>query len=322
MLAAFAKPLDWLAIRSACRAVRHCQAVPRPVAEAARMLESPDFFKAVGAPRDFKLLPDGRFHFVSPIQSASPTNNIVPGRLIRAAGSDWMERPTVILLHGWNAEYSYWYLFPRLARLAVDAGLNVAMLELPYHAQRKPGRGVTVRNFISGDLIGMLEATRQAVADIRSLIHWLHAQGCRQTGLWGFSLGAWLTGLVTCHEPLNHYSVLTCPVSRMDQVIETLPFCEPIRRSLGSEKLDLRRLNLVSSQPVTAPERILLVEPVHDLFASPEAIEAVWEAWGRTGIWRLQHGHISVLLSPSVNRATLRWIAGACANSSRISAEA
>jgi hypothetical protein len=156
----------------------------------------------------------------------------------------------------------------------------------------------------------MLDATRQAIADTRALSHWLRAQGSTEVGLWGFSLGAWLAGLIARVEPQLRFAVLTTPIASISRAIQELAFCEPVRRSLQRTELDLRALNLGSQVPLLDPKDVLLVESRHDLFAPAETVEQLWEAWGRPGIWRLPHGHISVLMSVPVMKRTVRWICG------------
>src|SRR5437764_6794844 len=70
------------------------------------------------------------------------------------------------------------------------------MFEFPYHGRGRPRGPGAIQNFISYDLLHMLEATRQALADARALMGWLAGQGSPAVGVWGISLGAWLAGLL------------------------------------------------------------------------------------------------------------------------------
>jgi len=74
-------------------------------------------------------------------------------------------------------------------------------------------------------------------------------------------------------------------------------------------------LNLVDHHPRSRPERILIVESIHDRFAPVETVEELWNAWGRPEIMRVNHGHISVLISLPVMKRIVNWIAAkaACA---------
>lgn len=308
VFSALTNPLDRLAIWSACQSVQTVAGAPARAAEAEELLRHPDFFsKGVAAPSDLTFTNHKDFAFTSPIATPWKENNTVYGKLHRA-GRDWRKKPAVILLHGWNGELGYRWQFPYLAWRLGHAGLNTAMIELPYHAQRRPTAPGSIQNFISHDLLRMVEATRQAMADTQALVAWLTEQGAPNVGLWGVSMGAWLSGLLACCEPRLRFAVLMTPVVRMDRVVNELPFCEPIRRSLKNTPIQFHRLNLKSHCPLAGPQGILLIASQHDLFAPAETVEDLWRAWGEPDIWRVAHGHISVLMSLPVLERTLRWI--------------
>lgn len=316
MRRALCTTIDRLTIRAAAAAL---QADPRDcnVSQAAALMADPGFLRfQVDAPADFLQKTHSNFAFTSPLRSPWPENNIVHGKFfpwIPGKTNDpdgaWTTKPSVILLHGWNGERGYHWQFPYLAWRLNRLGLNVAMLELPYHGRRKPASRDAIRNFISHDLLSMVEATRQAVADTRALAAWLANHTSGPIGLWGISLGAWLGGLSICYEDRLDFAVLMSPVASMEQAVRELDFCAPIRTSLAGHEVSLSQFNLVSHKPLIPAENILLIESIYDLFAPSQTVEELWQAWGRTEILRVNHGHISVLASlPVMNRAS-RWIA-------------
>jgi len=278
-------------------------------ARAQALMDHPDFLcDFVAAPDDFRFVTKRAFQFTSPVKSPWGRNNTVHGRLYTAS-SRWQDKPTVVLLHGWNAQTAYRTLFPHLARRLIKRGVNVAMFELPYHSQRKPRGKGAVKNFLSGDLVHVVRAAHQAIGDARALVAWLKGQGCPQVGLWGISLGAWLSGLLACADSHVNFVALMTPVVRMDRLIAEVDFCAPIRRSLGGVPVRFDSMNLKTHHPKVAPENILIVASEHDLFAPIETVEELCEAWGVTELWRPRHGHISVLLSMPVMERTLCWVA-------------
>ena len=293
---------------------------PHHAVEAEKWLNDPKFFSVVDRTVPKIVFMSARdFEFRSPVASRWAENDRVFGKLFRA-GTDWQKRPSVILLHGWNAELQYRWQFPFLANRLTRAGVNAAMFQLPYHGRRRPRESGAIQNFISYDLLHMLEATRQALADTRALLAWLAEQGSPAVGVWGISLGAWLAGLLISAgmapvggdllgEP--QFAVLLTPVANVQQAIQELAFCKSIRSSLQSTSaLVLDRLNL-SSHALGVPARnVLIVESQYDVFAPVETVENLWQAWGQPEIWRLPHGHISVLLSPMVMNRIVNWIEG------------
>jgi len=304
------RSLDSLIIRIAARAMPSSGHHEPHAAEAAALLEHPDFFSNdAQSPGDFVLNGQNCFRFRSSISTPWENNNCVHGKLF-SCGADWAKHPTVILLHGWNDELGYRFRFPYLAGLLRARRINTMIVELPYHLQRRPSGEGAITDFISADLWRMVEATRQSIADTRRLMQWLRQQGCRQIGLWGASLGAWLGGLVLCHDPELSLAVLTTPVANLERVINELAFCAPIRSSFEKTNLSLVKLNLVSHHAKTSIDRILIQVAEDDLFVSKESIEEVWQAWSQPEIWRLRHGHISVLMSVPVMKRTVDWISG------------
>ena len=203
----------------------------------------------------------------------------------------------MILLHGWNAELGYRTLFPYMARRFNKAGINAVLIELPYHSQRKPRERDAIRNFLSGDLLHVVSAMHQAIADTRALVAWLKTQSKMPVGMWGISLGAWVTGMLACAEPALDLAVLMTPVVRMDRVIMELDFCRPLRRHFHGASPRLEPLNLDSHQPLLEPDNILVVASEHDLFAPIATIEELCRVWQGPVLWRPRHGHISLTMS-------------------------
>lgn len=308
MLAVLAKPLDWLVIQMARRYMLRA-----PVSDSSSFnvvnLEWPraGALEAPVSTPDLLVRPDGSFQFASPVRSAVPDSNTAYGQLFRVGARNWADSPTVILLHGWNAELCYHRMFPRLAAAFNQVGLNAALLELPFHMRRRPRTG-PIRDFISADVSVMLEAARQSIADVRALAVWLRGQGSGRVGLWGFSLGAWLAGMTICLDSALGFGVLTTPMASIERALAELPFCEHAWRSLQRQKVDLRPFNLEAGRPRISPGNILLIESKHDLFTPASTVEQLWAAWDRPEIWRVPHGHISVLMARSVTRRTVQWI--------------
>jgi dienelactone hydrolase len=306
--AALTKPLDWFSIQLARLSVRNGATADGQAAAAEALLRRPEFFaEFASVPPTLNLTGRGRFQFPSPVRSPWARNNTVHGRFFPVA-EEWSSRPAVLLLHGWNAEIGYRTLFPYLARRLNAAGVNALMYELPYHSQRKPRERGSATNFLSGDLLHVIQAVHQALADARALVAWLGEQGCERVGVWGISLGGWLAGLLACEDSNLSFAVMMTPVARMDRVIAELDFCRPIRRSLRSQSIHLEPLNLVAHQPKLPAENILVVASEHDLFAPIETIEELCQTWRWPELWRPRHGHISVLMSAPVMERVVHWI--------------
>jgi dienelactone hydrolase len=307
MIAPVCRLVDWMAIElAAARMARPDGNEPR-LEEMEQLLESRDFIPVATEAARVQLAGPLRIRFETPRPGAIPENNTVHGRLYRC-GERWQEHPTVLLMHGWNDATNHYFRFPRMAGQFNRNGFNAATLEAPFHFQRRPRRLGAWGNFLCPDVLRTVQAAAQAVAETRAFAGWLLGQGCPAVGLLGISLGGWLAGLTLCHDARLACAVLTVPVARMDRLVEEAGFCRNIRRALQGRRADLSRLNLTANRPAIPRERILLIEAVHDLFVPKETTEELWQAWGQPDIWRLRHGHISVLAAPGLAGRIIGWM--------------
>jgi pimeloyl-ACP methyl ester carboxylesterase len=302
-----AHQLDRLAIRSACGAVRPSPDGKHYAEEAGELLNSPGFFAPEVTVPDLRFITPDRFQFESPFPHGPAENNIVQGRITKTSG-EWRSKPSVILLHGWNAELQYRWMIPFWSELLANAGVNAVSFELPFHSSRRPREAGAIRNFLSGNLLHFMRATHQTLADMRALARWLEANGSPAVGIWGTSLGAWLGGLAMCHQPEFSSLGMLTPVVRMDRALRELAFCDLIRDQVSEFQSSGALLNLVSHPLLCPPEKVLMIAPVYDLFAPMETITELQQAWGAE-IWRCNHGHISILLSTRMMRRIARWLA-------------
>lgn len=302
-----AKPLDRFAIRCACGSVLPSPDGRSHVEEASAFLRQSDFFSPSVDAAAVEFPSTTAFRFSSPVRTGSENNDTVPG-CFEPASKNWQERPSVILLHGWNSELQYQWLLPFWSQLLARSGVNAFRFELPYHGSRRPTEPGAIRNFLSGNVLHVARATHQALSDVRALALWLRAQGAPAIGLWGVSLGAWLTGLAVANQPEVDCAVLLTPLVRLDRALD-LEFCDHVREEIGQLDESFQKLNLIAHRPRVASQRLLFVASDLDLFAPPDTVEELSAVW-RPEVWRFSaHGHISILLANHVMRRTARWLA-------------
>jgi dienelactone hydrolase len=307
MIAPVCRLVDWVAIELAAARMPRPDGREPPLAEMGQLLESADFIPVATEAARVQLTGPLRVRFETPRPGAFAENNTVHGRLYRC-GERWQEHPTVLFMHGWNDATNHYFRFPCMARQFNGNGINAATLEAPFHFQRRPRRLGAWGNFLCPDVLRAVQAAAQAVAETRAFAGWLLGQGCPAVGLLGISLGGWLAGLTLCHDARVACAVLTVPVARMDRLVEEAAFCRNIRRALQGRRADLTRLNLTANRPAIPKERVLLIEAVHDLFVPKETTEELWRAWEQPDIWRLRHGHISVMAAPGLAGRIIGWM--------------
>jgi len=306
MIAPLAKFIDWSVLQAASVVVGLKHA-PRPrwkLEEALKFLNGPDFIPAASEPARLEFDGPRHFKFPTPRPDEVEENNIVHGRLYRCA-ERWQERPAAILLDGaFNAGYHS--VVPLFARRVNRAGFNAVTWVAPCNLQRRS------RLPMEDDCLKFAREMAQGVAEIRALTGWLLDEGCPSVGLLGGSYGGWLAGLTACSDARIACAVLALPGVRTRFTAPVVS--RPVRETLQSlrpahEALDATRLNLILSTPVIPRQNILLIEAIHDLLATSQPIEELWQKWEKPEIWRLPHGHISAWFAPGIKRRVLGWLA-------------
>jgi pimeloyl-ACP methyl ester carboxylesterase len=314
MIASLSKLIDWSALQvMSMRRPLDNKRSPR-LEEALQLLKGLNFIPAESQPARVEFGDPLHFRFPSPRASKFAENNVVYGRL-HCCAERWQERPVIVLLHGGGglAFLGYRFRFPLIVRRCNQAGFNVATLESPYHLQRRPRQPGALSQL---DFLRDAEAAAQAVAEIRAFTGWLLGKGCPAVALWGSSYGGWLAGLTVCHDARLAAVVLTVPGVRSNCSIAERIIWRRTREALqrqgvAREALNLTSWNLTTTQPVILKENILLIEAVHDLFATKESIEELWQSWEHPEIWRVPHGHFSFSLigAPCMMAdRVLRWL--------------
>jgi dienelactone hydrolase len=76
-----------------------------------------------------------------------------------------------------------------LCRAISLLGISALRLSLPYHDLRMPPETKRADYAVSSNLARTIDATRQAVIDIRSCLDWFQQQGYEKRGIVGTSLG-------------------------------------------------------------------------------------------------------------------------------------
>lgn len=157
-------------------------------------IASSDRFFDYGPPDDFRL-ENGFLRFTSPVKTPVPANNIVHAQWFPA------EKPTkraVIVLPHWNSHLAQ---HGALCRGIARFGISALRLSLPYHDFRMPAELRRADYAVSSNIGRTLNATRQAVLDVRACVDWLVSQGFERIGLVGTSLGSAYAYLATSHDP-------------------------------------------------------------------------------------------------------------------------
>jgi len=142
--------------------------------------------------RDYKLSGDS-LRFTSPAATPYAENNVVHGRFFPGT----KKGKAVLVLPHWNAPHD---AHNALARMFAKFGLTALRLSLPYHDYRMPAELQRADYAVSSNIGRTIDATRQAVLDIRAAADWLEGQGYERLAIVGTSLGSCYAFLASAHD--------------------------------------------------------------------------------------------------------------------------
>ena len=142
--------------------------------------------------------------FTSPVTTPHPENDSVNARWfpISAEQEEKLRRlgkprQAMIVMPQWNADA---FSHNALCQIFNRFGISCLRLSKPYHDIRRPAELERSDYACSSNIGRTISACRQAVADIRSSIDWLEAQGYEQFGVLGTSLGSCYAFIAAAHD--------------------------------------------------------------------------------------------------------------------------
>jgi dienelactone hydrolase len=191
------------------------------------IIDSSDEFFAYEPPRDFKLTGD-ILTFSSPVATPHAKNNLAHARWFSATGS----KKAVVVLPHWNASLGQ---HQALCRGISRLGISALRISLPYHDYRMPPELERADYAVSSNVGRTIDATRQAVIDVRCCLDWLQNQGYERLGIVGTSLGSCYAFLASAHDERLAVNVFNHCSSYVADVVWTGLSTQHIRQGMESE---------------------------------------------------------------------------------------
>ncbi|MEE8160729.1 MAG: alpha/beta hydrolase family protein [Acidobacteriota bacterium] len=230
-------------------------------------------------------LQEQQLTFPAPVQSLHSENNTVYCRLFPATGSG----KAVIVVPQWNASSDS---HVGLCRVLQKCGVTTVRLSMPYHEQRLPEKMRRADYMVSPNIGRTIHATRQAVLEVRQLVHWLREQGYKRIGVVGTSIGSCVTYLAFVHDPSICTAVFNHVSSFFADVVWTGLSTRYIRWGLeGNISLEDLRECWAPISPWFFIDRLksrhrshLMITAKYDLTFRPELSEKVFERYKAQGI--------------------------------------
>ncbi len=134
-------------------------------------------------------------------------------------GSIGSGRPVAILVHGYLGGDFGWEQRFWPVEMLYSWGFDVAMVALPFHGLRKDPTRDAGPKFPAVDPAWNIEAFRQAIIDLRSLVAFAHRKGHRDVGAFGMSLGGYTSSLLATAEPSLAFCVPMIPLASIPDFV-------------------------------------------------------------------------------------------------------
>jgi len=234
---------------------------------------SAEFF-AYRKPTDFHLT-GSRLQFTSAVETPYPANNTVEARYFPANPRLKRGPKAVVLLPHWNSSaHQHVALCEGIATL----GISVLRLSLPYHDRRMPPELSRADYAVSSNVGRTIDATRQAVIDVRSCFDWLEQHGYRDLGIVGTSLGSCYAFLASAHDERIRVNVFNHCSTLFADVVWSGISSRHIRQGFDGQ-IDLERLRAVwdclspvhyMDQFAAMPKRSFFLYATYDTTFPPE----------------------------------------------------
>ena len=249
-------------------------------------IQGSDAFYGYRTPPDFQLAGE-MLRFTSAVETPYPENNTSHARWFPAKASPMASKPgkkAVVVLPHWNAHAQQHVGLCRAIRLL---GISALRLSLPYHDLRMPPELKRADYAVSSNIGRTIDATRQAVIDVRSCIDWLEQQGYQRIGIVGTSLGSCYAFLASAHDKRLEVNVFNHCSTQFADVVWTGLSTQHIRQSMdGVLSLEELREVWASISPVhyihrfaNMRKRSLLVYGKYDTTFLPEFSRQVVEGF-------------------------------------------
>jgi len=215
-------------------------------------------------------------------------------------------RPWLVGVHGFamGTPLTNFSGFP-VRMLHEELGLNLAFPVLPLHGPRGTG-GMSGSEVLSPDYLRMVHLFAQGAWDVRRTLAWIRARSDQPVGLYGISLGGYVSALVAGFEP-----ELACviagipPVDFPSLANDNQPWI--MRRYDDEFEVDWKLVRAVSHvvSPLTfAPrvprERRFIYAGIADRVVKPYQPRALWRHWEEPEIHWFSGGHVLGIWNKSI----------------------
>jgi hypothetical protein len=241
-------------------------------------------------------------------------NSVVRASMLRHEGDE--PRPWLVMVHGAEMGRSFDARMLRARRLHENLGVNVVMPILPKHGPRREGGHAIRGTFPGADFIDNYHGISQSIWDVRRTLGWVREQDPTALGVFGFSLGGYVSATLGALETDLDALVLGCPaVDLVDLFSRNMP-----KLRNGRSRFDylFGRLSTAYApiSPLRLPvvverDRLGLIAAHADRLADPiDHVSRLWHKWDQSEIHWIDSGRVSYFLRSEPLDALERMLIG------------
>lgn len=236
---------------------------------------------------------------------AFESNRTASAWLLRHQGR---ERPWVVCIHGFGTGTVFMDLVSfHAGHLHDDLGVNVAAIVLPVHGARKPNR-LSGEELLGFDLMNSVHGLTQALWDVRRLLMWVRRQNPTGVGVFGVSLGGFMTALTAAFEADLDLALAGIPMADLPDLIRHHAPRHLHMRSIEHHILDgtaqdVHRVVSPLAMPTAVPAKARAIfAGLGDRLATAEHARRLWAHWEKPDICWFPGNHVGYLWSDKVWR--------------------
>ncbi len=207
-------------------------------------------------------------------------------------------RPWIVGIHGFamGTPLISFFGFP-LRMLHEKLGLNVALPVMPLHASRS-GAGFSGREVLDANYVQMIHLFSQGVWDTRRVLSWIRSRGGERIGLYGISMGGYISSVVSALDDDLDAVVASIPmVDFPTSAQDNMPWI--MQRYDDEIELDWEVIRAISHvvsplafQPQVPKNRRFIFAGIADRVVRPDQPRALWRHWGEPEIEWFSGGHV------------------------------
>ena len=188
--------------------------------------------------------------------------------------------------------------YRRIAARLNRRGWNVVLMHLPYHYSRVPRGHFNGALALTANLPQNAETLRQAVIEVRQLMNFFRANGCRDFGVIGTSYGGWVGALLSFLERDFRFVTLLQPIADVEHAIWESPASSMIRKTLlaagierGASRRHAHLTSPLDGRPACDGARVQVIGGEYDLIAPPSILKDLTRIWPESRFALVAQGH-------------------------------